>query len=292
MAYDLQTGSTGLRAEVIDSMVKQIASRSYKFKQALSIVPTNAWKNTFFREQVTIPAGQTGNATSNIPRGAAFPQYSIGWDEISVRISKFGLEENIAWEDVLSNDINIQARTVIRLTEGVTKAVDDVIWDGLTENRVPVNVQTFNVETTIKGPWDEASGSIIWDLMNASRLIAEANYGTEDLLCFISPKDKISIMKFITDKGAQYPQFSQNVAQNGEIGVLAGIKLIESNSVTASWALVCKPKTCGTWKELVSLRSVVTEDPLKSVRVRVCEEGVLEVTDPKAIVAISGTQSV
>ena len=49
-----QTGSLTLRKELVDSMVKQIAARAYKFKQAVAIVPTNAWKNTFFREQTDI----------------------------------------------------------------------------------------------------------------------------------------------------------------------------------------------------------------------------------------------
>ena len=287
MAYDLQHGSVGLRSEVIDSMVKQVAARTYKFKQACAIVPTNAWKNTFFREQTTVPAGASGNATSGIPRGAAFPQYTIGWDEISVRITKFGLEENIAWEDILSNDINVQARTIIRLTEGVVKSVDDIIWDGLTESRAPSLVNTFS----LVAHWDEASAAIIDDLMRASQLIAEDNYDVSDLMCFVSPKDKRSIMKYLTDKGAQFPSLATNVAENGRIGNLAGITIVESNSVTASFALVVKPKTCATWKELVSLRSVTTEDPLKSVRIRVAEEGVLELTDPSAVCLIVNTQN-
>ena len=290
MAYDLQSQTAGLRGEVIDEMVKQVAERSYRFMQAVAVVPTSDWSQTFFRENPTVPTGQSGNAVRGIPQGANFPQASIGFEKVTVRIVKFGIEDNIPWEAIISGQINIQARTVIRLTEAVTKAVDDEIWDGLTESRLPVLIQSFNVVTTIKGAWDEASGSIIRDLMYASQLIAEQNYGTEDLIAFISPKDKTAIMRFITDKGAQYPNFSEGVATNGEIGRLAGITLIESNSVTASWALVVKPKTCATWKELVPLRSVTVEDPLKSWKVRIATEGVLELTDPKCIVAIYGTQ--
>ena len=146
MAYDLESGSTGLRAEVIDSMVKQIAAQTYKFKQACAIVPTSAWKNTFFRENTNVLAGGVGNTTKGIPRGANFPQATVGWEEVSVRIVKYGLEDNIAWEDILSNDINIQARTVVKLTAGVVKAVDDEIWDSLTESRVGTGrIQSFAV---------------------------------------------------------------------------------------------------------------------------------------------------
>jgi len=287
MAYDFQTGSLGVRKEVVDSMVKQIAARSYRFKQAVAIVPTNAWKNTFFREDLTIPAGQSGNATKGIPRGANFPQAVVKWEEVSVKIIKHGLEDNVAWEDVISNDINVQARTIIRLTEGVVKSVDDDIWGSLTENLSPTNIQTF----VTYARWDEASAAIIDDLMKASRLIAtNGNYDVSDLMCFVSPYGKQTIMKYLVDKGSQFPQIATDVANNGRIGRLAGIQLVESVSVTASYALVVKPKTCATFKELVSLRSTIIEDPYRSVKIRVVEEACTELTDPKAVVLITNTQ--
>lgn len=289
MAYDFQAGTSPLRAEVVDSMVKQIAARTYKFKQACSIVPTSAWKNTFYREQITPLAGQPGNAVSGIPRGAVFPQASVGWEEFNVRITKHGLEENIPWEDVLSNEIDVQARTIIRVTEGVVKSVDDAIWTALVGDSA---IQSFTVETAIHGAWDESSAAILFDLMKASKLISESNYDTGDLMCFISPADKVSIMKYLSDKGAQFPQIATSIAENGRIGSLAGITLVESNSVTASQALIVKPKTCATIKQLVPLQSETTTDPFRSIRIRVVEELATEITDPKAIVWLKGTQSV
>jgi len=264
---DFGVASSTIRKEVIDSMVKQIAERAYKFKQAVAIVPTSAWTNTFFREETTIPAGKSGNATSGIPRGANFPQYSIKWKQVKARIVKHGLEESIPWEDILSDDINVQARTIIKLTNGVTKSVDEEYWNG-------------------------ASAAIINDLMTASRLIALENYDTSDLLCFISPRDKQSIMNYLADKGAQWMPIATDIATNGRIAKVAGITLIESNSVTASQALVVKPKMCATYKELVSLRSTTIEDPYKSLKIRIVEEGTVELTDPKTVVIIKGTQGV
>lgn len=290
---DLQSGSVGLRKEVVDAMVKQTAARSYKFKQACAVVSTNAWKNTFFREDQTIPAGQSGNATKGIPRGANFPQYSLEWKEVSVRIVKHGLEDNIAWEDIISGDINIQARTIIKLTSGVVKSVDDDIWNSLTENQTPVNIQSITLGTSEGGHWDEASAAIIDNLMQASQKIAEAdnNYDVSDLMCFVSPRDKRSIMKWLADKGTQWSPISTDIATNGRIAKVAGITIVESSSVTASFALVVKPKTVATYKELVSLRSTTVDDPYKSLKIRVVEEGVVELTDPKAAVLIVNTQN-
>lgn len=288
--YTDQVGSISLRSEVVDKAVKQVAARQYKFKQAVAISSTSAWKNTFHREETDIPSGQTGNAFKGIPRGANFPQYALSWEEISVRITKFGAEDNILWEDILSDDIPVQARTIIKLTSGVTKAVDDHIWDKLTEDRgMDGVISSFSI--TGYRHWDNASAAILDDLMHASRLIAEANYDVSDLMCFISPYDKQSIMTYLADKGAQWPSIATGVAKNGVIGQLAGITLIESNSVSASYALVVKPKICATWRQLVPLKSWTTEDPGRSLRVRIVEEGALELTDPKCCVLIANTKA-
>ena len=293
--YPLESGVAGIRKEVIDSMVKQTAARTYKFKQAVAIIPTNAWNNTFFREDLTIPSGQTGNATKGISRGANFPQYTIDWQEVTVKIVKHGLEDNIPWEDILSDNINVQARTIIRLTEGVVKSVDDDIWDAISEThgtQAGLNViQSFVIDQTSRGQWTESSAAIIDDLMKASELIAtNGNYDVSNLICFISPRDHRAVKNYLADKGAQWMTIATDVATNGRVGKVAGITLVESNSVTASYALVVKPKTCATFKQLVSLRSTTIDDPYKSLKIRVVEEGVVEVTDPLAICLIKNTQ--
>jgi len=296
--YNLQVGTTPIRAEVIDSLVKQTAARMYKFKQACAIVPTSAWKNTFFREDLSTSSGPTGNLFKGLPRGASFPQRDTPWETVSVRIVKFGSEVNIPWEDILSNDINVMARSIIRRTEDVVKAVDDHLWDSLTGttlSELNLRIQSYAISGTVSGHgyWDESSAAITDDLMSASRLIAvNGNYDVNDLICFVSPRDKQSMMKWLADKGAQWNALAQDITVNGGIGRLAGITLIESVSVPASYALVVKPKTCATINELVSLRSNTTDDPFKSVRVRVVEELSVSVTDPLAICVIQGTQSV
>ena len=301
MALNLESGVQSLRKEVVDSMVKQVAARTYKFKQAVAVVSTNAWKNTFFREDLTVLAGRSGNSQKGIPRGANFPQRTAKWEEVSVRIVKHGLEDNINIEDIISDEINIQARTIIRLTEGVVKSVDDDIWNQLTQANLTtdvagegdnIKIQSFAISNLADGgSWNESSAAIIDNLMKASQLIhTNGNYDVSDLMCFVSPRDKRSIMKYLADKGAQWQPIATDIANNGKIAKVAGITIVESNSVSTSYALVVKPKTCATWKTLVPLKSTTIEDPFKSVKIRVTESGAVELTDPKAIVLIKNTQ--
>jgi hypothetical protein len=282
-------GQQEVRGTFYDKVVKQIAAQTYKFKQAVSVVPTSAWKNFFFREDTTVLTGQTGNAIGGIPRGAEFPQASANWTLIQSTIKKYGLEENIPYEDLISDEIDVRDRTLIKIAAGVAKAVDDEIWDTLTENRVPVAIQSITLGLNYE--WDSSSAAIIDDLLQAKQLISEQNYDTEDLMAFVSPKDYRRIMNYLAEKGAQFPSVAAGVATNGVQGSVAGITLVTSNSVTASWALVVVPKRCGNWKELVALQTTTKEDPYKSLTIRAVEMGVTQLTDPKAVVLIKNTQA-
>lgn len=291
-----EVGTANLRAEVVDRVIKGFATASYKFKQACTISGMNAWKGTFFRETSTAltanaTTGDTAQTIRGLPRGANFPQAVVTWTEVPSYQEKYGLEDSIFWEDILTNDVDVQARTMFRIAEGVAKAVDDEIWTCLTDGRAPTaGVQTLVIAQT-KG-WEGTSAAIIDDLMNAKQKIAEYNYNTENAMCFISPRDHRSIVTYLTGKGAQFPEIGQAMATNGRAGILVGIQLVVSNSVAASKALVVIPKICATWKEAVTLQSTVVQDAYKGVKIRAVEIGKTQVTDPNAIVLISNTQNV
>ena len=291
MATNLEVGSSELRAEVVDKVIKGFATATYKFKQALSVSSTNAWKNTYYREDPDALTSPTGNAIEAIPRGANFPQAVVSWEKVSSYIEKYGLEDNIFWEDILTDDIDVQSRTLYRIAEGVVKAVDTEIWDVLTENRSVSAIQEVAItESATTGQWDTASAAVIDNLMNAKQLIGEKNYPTNNLMCFISEKDHRSIVKYITDSGAQFDKLGEDAARNGRVQGLAGIKFVVSNNVTASYALVVVPKICGSWKAAVPLQTTTIVDPYKSTKIRAVEMGVTQLTDPKAVCLISNTQ--
>ncbi len=286
------TGQQNLRAQFFDSAIKQIAPRLYKFKQALAISRTGAWKNYFYRENTDILAGGSGNTTRGIPRGAEFPKAVVKWERIQTVIEKYGLEDNISWEDIISDDIDVRNRTIIKITEGVVKAVDDEIGNQITNSWNYVasgGLQDVYIATGLG--WNGASAAILDDLAHARQLIAQKNYPVNNLICFINPRDQRSIIKYLTDNGAQFPSLSEKTARNGSIGMLTGIDFVVSNSVQASWAIVVVPKRCATWKELVPLQSTTMEDKYKSVTIRAVEMGVTQVTDPLAIVRINGTET-
>lgn len=293
MAYDQSTGTASIRTQVIDGTLRQVIPKKFVFRQALSVVSTGAWKNTFYREDPsTLTSVSTTALTSNrmkgVGRGSEFPKASVSWEQVTTRILKFGAEDNIQWEDVLSDDIDIEMRTITKIAEAIASAEDAYIWDTLTESRSPSNIQSVAIASGKH--WTGLSGAIIDDLMQAKQKLKDYNYPTDNLIVFISQRDERAIVKWVTDKGAQFNSVSNSTALNGQVPGLAGLNFIVSPNVTASYALVVVPKVCGTLKELETLKTMTKDDEGKSRTIRAWEQVTCQLTDPKAVVLISNTQ--
>lgn len=292
MAFDQYVGTANLRTAYYDKTVKGFAERAYKFKQAVTISSTSAWKNYFFRESASALTGHADNAVKGIPRGADFPEAVAIWERVQSVIEKYGLSSYVFWEDIISDDVDVRERTMYKIAEAVAKSVDDVIWDTLTESRVPTNINSLAVAGSgMAGRfWDVSSAAIIDDLLQAKQKIGKYNYDTSNLMLFVSPKDYRSILNYLAEKGAQFPDMGSQVARNGQQGTIAGMQIVVSNSVTASWALVVVPKVCGTWKSLYPLSTDAVEEKFKGVKLTAVELGVAQLTDPRACCAIYATQ--
>ena len=278
-----------LRAQAFDTAIKQTAAITYKFKQAVTEESTAAWQNTFYRETTTSAlTAQSGNAIRALPRLANPPTNSVDWEQIDKYQEKYMFEDVISWEDILTNSINVQGRTLFRIAEAITKGVDDAIYSALTDTTTNTTINTVNIATTLY--WDGTSAAIIDNLMNARQLIVEDGYSPENLMVFLSPKDHRSVMNYLAGKGAQFPLIGEQIATNGKVGRVAGFQLIEAVNVTASQALIVVPRLCATWKQAAPLQTNTTENPFISVRIRAVEIGACHVTDPKAICFVKGTQ--
>jgi len=278
-----ETGEDKLRATAYDLAIKQIAKYSYKFKQLVSVVSSGSWKNYFFREQTNIPTDQSGNAIKGIPRGADFPNAVLSWEQVSSRIEKYGLSSSIDHEDIIAGNIDMRNRTILRIGEGVAKAVDTEISVIVSENwTTGGNIQTGVLEG---GYWDETSAAIIKDLAVMKAQVQAYYDQAKSFAVVINPATAPNILHYIYEKGAQASQSGQK-AFNGEIGNPAGVNVITSAVVPASYALFMVPKTCATWKQLMALETDTETDKFKGDKITACEYGVTELHEPKQVVLL------
>lgn len=283
MTFD-KAGEVDVRKEIIDATLTGFAKRMYKLKNVVNVSSTGAWRNYFFRASPdTLEAG-LNRSVAGIPRGAAFPQASTSFEKVRTDIAKFGLEESISWEDIISGEVSIRDQTLMRLAEGVVYSVDRTIWTGFISD---TDIQTLVIEDDYG--WNTASAAIMDDLEYAEQKIGTYHYPTDRLTVLINLRDKRSVMAYLFAHGAQIPSITDSKINAGVIGVLGNKTFIVSDVVDASCALVLVPKR-SNWKELVSLTTDVQVEPLKDVRIRAAEYGVLQITDPKSMVLITGTE--
>jgi len=291
MTYD-KVGEIDVRKTLIDATLQNLVKKMYKMKQAVMIASTGAWTNHYFREDPdTLEAGLS-RTIKGIPRGAAFPQASTSWEKVRTDIEKYGLEESIPYEDIISNEVNVRDRTLFKIADGIAYSVDTQIYTGLSTDG---DIQTFATGAyggthNSGGAWNQSSAQIMDDLEYAEELIGDYHYPTNQLMVFINHRDKRAVMNFLFEKGAQIPNITDKTLNAGTIGTLGNKTFVVADVVAASHALVVVPKVCANWKELLPFTTDVNAEPLKDVRIRAAEMGVLQVVNPKAIVFIEGTE--
>lgn len=277
-----EPGADILRATTYDLAIKQIANYSYKWKQLVSVVTSSSWKNYFFRENTTIPTGQSGNAIKGIPRGADFPNAVLSWEQVNSRIDKYGLSATIDHEDIIAGNIDTRNRTVLRIAEGVAKAVDTEIYNVVTESLSPSAIQTGVLQA---GYWNQSSAAIIKDLAAMKAQVKSYYDNASDFALIINPVREPDVLHYIYEKGAQATQ-SGEAAFNGQIGSPAGVRIITSSVVAASYGVFLVPKTCATWKQLMPLQTDTKTEAFKGDTITSCEYGVTELHEPKQVVLL------
>jgi hypothetical protein len=288
------TGMADLRAENVSRIVTGFALANYKFKQAVMISSSNSWKESYYQETKTELTGGLGSAVKGIPRLANFPYLEPTWTKKQSWLIKHGGEGVISYEDEKTNAIDVIARTLLRIARAITYSVDLEIYQALSENDTPTNINTLAL--TAGYEWDSATianRDPIQDFLNARKELKIDNYGFggEEILIYLSPKDYANVMgNSAVRSNAQI--YTSEVGRNGVVGKIPGIgTLIESNNVTADKCLMCIKGICGTWKAAVPLTVVTIDDPGVKKTIRGWEIGVTQLTNPEAVCLITNTQA-
>jgi len=282
---DSTVGSADLRAENVSRVVTGFALQEYRLKQLCMIQSSNSWKETYFKETAADLTGGTGSAVKGVPRLANFPYGEVVWVEASNRLIKHAMEGVISWEDARTNEIDVIARTLLRIARAVARSVDLDIYSAITTD----NGQTVATNAA----WDAAvvaDRDPIQDILNAIKLITIQNYdplgGNGWLL--LNPTDYANLLGNANVRNAgQF--YTDNVTRNGRVGRLIGLGVIVSNSVDADEAAVVIAKEAMTWKTAASMQVSTIVDPGVSFKIRAWEVGVTQVKNPNAICIITNT---
>jgi len=288
-------GMADLRKENVSKIVTGFALQEYRMKQFCMVQTSNSWKETYFRETASdLTAGGTRNIRG-VSRLSKFPYGEVTWTETSSRLQKHAFEGTISWEDANTNEFDVVARTLLRISRGIAKSVDVAIWETISDKVTSVpgdgSAGINTVAITAGNEWDSATianRDPIDNILNAKQTIAEENYNPEGAYLLLNPKDFRNLLgnPNIRNAGQFY---TDDVTRNGRVGRLLGLNIIVSNSVTADYALIVVGGEACTWKSAEDLIVDTIYDPGIKITIRAWEVGVPQLKNPKAVCLISNT---
>tara|TARA_R100000501_G_C2626272_1_gene119949 strand:- start:2578 stop:3426 length:849 start_codon:yes stop_codon:yes gene_type:complete len=277
------TGQADIRADNVSRVVTGFALQEYVLKQLCMIQTSNAWTETYYKETAADLTGGTGSAVEGVPRLAQFPYGEVTWTKTQGRNVKHAMEGVISWEDAKTNNVPVIARTLLRIARAVAKSVDTEIGSKILSeagNTVAANATWNNAVIADRDP--------IQDILDAKALIAVDNYNPDkNGFLLVHPTNYAELLGNANVRNAG--QFwTDSATKNGRVGMIVGLTVLVTNSVTEGGAQVVIGKEACTWKAVSGLRVNTIEDPGIKWTIRAYEVGQIQVTNPDAICSITG----
>ena len=153
--------TTDIRGLDIDKMIKGFALTEYIFKTKVSNSTTDGDSVRWYQETAADLTHTAPSYTETSPL-SMFDQLEVTWTRNTSYPKKYTAEGTISREDIKSADIDVLARTILRLTRAVVKKVDSVIYDVISESQSPSNIGTAAATGT---GWDDTTnGNPILDI--------------------------------------------------------------------------------------------------------------------------------
>lgn len=286
-------GDLTLRKENVARSVTGFALQEYKFKQLLMTSSSSANRESYFQETATELTASGTESIKGIPRLAEFPEVRVNWTKKDAYIEKYGDQGTISMEDKFFNDIDVIARTELRIARSITKQVDDEIWDVLSQSQTGTDTNVYTI--TAGNEWDSATlanRDPVYDIARAITAIQQNFYPIRNGNGFLLVNDLDYTNLITNSKVSNNPSFrALSNLENGAVSQFMNLTVISSESVTADYALVCLAKECGTWKEAMPLTVATIYDEGIKWTIRAWEMGVAQLTNPKAVTRIANTRA-
>ena len=286
MAFDT-VEKQDIRTLDIDKVVKGFALTEYVFKSLVTVSSTDGDSIRWYQET---PGDLTATApakVADIAPLAGFTTLEHSWQRNTSFPRKYGVEGFISMEDLRTTDIDVQARTVLRLTRAVVKQVDTRIYDIMSEEQSPSNIGFANA---VDGSWSGSSANPILDIMSGQQAISEQNYQPIGGVIAMTPKNHKDLLNYlITTKGSSIPSFAVEKVKSGVVMNLLGMRVVVSNNVVTGSVWMGLPEVAVTWKTAVGTTAAMIEEKGIGIKIRVWEDGEAILTDPKAAYLIKAT---
>lgn len=272
-----------IRGLDIDKTIKGFALTNYIFKGLVNNSTTSGDSVRWYKETAADLTLTSPSFLETSPL-SSFEQAEVEWERLTSYPKKYAIEGTISREDIKSADIDVLARTLLRLTRAVVKQVDSAIYNVMTEDQSPSTIGTAAATGT---GWDDATdGNPILDILKAKQNIMENDYDTSGVVIAMNPKNERDLINYLISNGSSIPGFSSKQVTQGSLSGILGSRIVVSNNVVADSVFVGDPTGC-TWKSFEPIHAETENILGKGTKVAVWENGVAILTDPKKMFLIT-----
>ncbi len=274
----------------IDRLAKGFGSQKYTFLQEVQVRKMKGDSVRWFQKTAGTLTATAPAATKNVSPGSRPTTLEVSWTRNTSYKKKYFVEGFLDEEDITDAEIDTFATTIRDLTEVVVRDRDADIWDVMSENQTPSEIQTFATTAVGGDQWDAANfaADIIKDLMRAKKMLQDEGYDPEGATLLLDTLGYESLVNWlISGKGSSIPGFSSEKVRTGIVMQILNLNVKVSTNVTTDYALVIVPKRAVTYSESQPITANTTADAGIGRNIRVWASGISYRTDPKAIVLIT-----
>ena len=258
------------------------------FKPLISSRPTKSrevkfWVKTSGYLTLTAPA-----KLSNIAPGARPFVAETSWTPTTKYTTKYMLESPmINMEDESDSEVQVFRDNAKDVVESIANDQDSDIFDVFTEDQTPVNINVVAANAT----WGAASGQDPFeDIMQAKMEIRQQTKRSirNGTLLVNAQGEKELLVWLVSTKGSSVPNFASEKVGTGVIEKFAGLQVVVSENVVATFAVVGDFKQAAEYRQFKPLQTwIITEEGIGR-KIRVSTNGVAILRKPKYVALITG----
>ena len=258
------------------------------FKSLISNSPTKSreikyWVKTSGYLTLTAPA-----KLSNIAPGARPFVAETSWTPATKYSIKYMLDSPmINMEDESDSEVQVFRDNAKDVVESIANDQDRDIFDAFTENQAPVLINSVAANAT----WAAASGQDPFeDIMQAKMEIRQQTKRSirNGILLVNAQGEKDLLVWLVSTKGSSIPNFASEKVGSGTLSGIAGLQVVVSENVTATFAVVGDFKQAAEYKTFKPLQTWIIAEEGIGRKIRVSTNGIAILKKPKFVALITG----
>lgn len=275
-------GMAEIRGIDIDKVAKGFADEEFLLKKYVDVKPAMARKLRYYKKTAGILTATSPSKIANVSMHAVPTNIEQSWTRSEAEIRTYSASGFIPRGDIKDSDPEILLTSIRDITRAVASQVDSRIFDVLTENLSPTNINTTAATGT---GWDDTTnGNPILDIMVAKQKIRSYGYNPEGAILYINSIEHKNLLNYlITVKGSSIPAFSSEKVRTGVVMELLGVNVIVSENATTDYALLFVPQRACSWRTFTPITAETEEVKGMGTRIIVYEDGEAYLTDTRAV---------